>query len=56
MLDIFVTEASAVLANRKAYAMAAGLVIGAGVFCVKGLDWISAFYTDWHDSWTGTAF
>jgi len=55
MLDVFVAEASAVLADCKAYAMAARLVIGAGVFCVEGLDWISAFYADWHDSWIGVA-
>jgi hypothetical protein len=55
MLYVFVAEASAVLADCKAHAMAARLVIGAGVFCVEGLDWISTFYTDWHGSWTGIA-
>jgi hypothetical protein len=55
MLDIFVAESSAVLANCEAYTMATGLVICTRVFRVEGLDWITAFYTDWHGSWTGIA-
>lgn len=49
MLDIFVAEASAILTDSKAYAMTTGLVVGARVFCIEGLDWITTFYTDWHD-------
>jgi hypothetical protein len=52
VFNVFVAEAAAVLAHGEPHAVAAGLVIGAGVFSVERLDWISAFYTDWHDSWT----
>lgn len=50
MFDILVAEPAAVFADRKAHAMAAGLVIGSRIFGIEGLDWISTFYTDWHDS------
>jgi hypothetical protein len=49
MLDVFVAEPPAVLADGKPDTMAAGLVIGARILGIKGLDWIATFYTDWHD-------
>jgi hypothetical protein len=48
MLYVFVAEASAVLADCEPHSMAAGPIIGAGVFGVKGLDRIATFYADWH--------
>jgi hypothetical protein len=48
MLYVFIAEASAVLADCEADPMAAGSVIGARVFGVKGLDGITTFYADWH--------
>ena len=48
VLYVFIAEASAVLADRETYAMAAGAVICAGVFGVEGLDGKATFYADWH--------
>jgi hypothetical protein len=48
MFYVFIAEASAVLADGKADSMAAGSIICARVFGVKGLDGIATFYADWH--------
>jgi hypothetical protein len=48
MLDIFVAELPAIFADGQAHPMAAGLVIGARVFGIEGLDWIATFYADGH--------
>lgn len=48
MLYVFIAEPSAILAHCEPHSMAAGLVIGAGIFGIEGLDWIAAFYADWH--------
>lgn len=48
MLDVFVAEAPAVLAYGEAHAVAAGLVVRAGVFGIEGLDREAAFDADGH--------
>lgn len=48
MLDVFITESPAFLADCKAHSLAAGAVIGAGVFGVEGVDWSATFYADGH--------
>jgi hypothetical protein len=48
MFYVFIAESSAVLADSEAYSMAARFIIGTGVFGIESLDWISAFYADWH--------
>jgi len=48
MLYVFIAKASAVLADCEPHSMAAGSIVCAGVFGVKGLDGISTFYADWH--------
>ena len=48
VFNVFVAEAAAVLAHGEPHAVAAGLVIGAGVFGVERPDRIAAFYADGH--------
>jgi hypothetical protein len=48
MLDVFVAEFPAVLADRETHPMATGAVIGAEVFGVESLDRIATFYADGH--------
>ena len=48
VLNVFVAEAAAVLADREAHSMAGGFVVGAGVFGVQSLDGIAALYADRH--------
>jgi hypothetical protein len=48
MFDVFVAEASTVLADRESHSVTAGSIICARVFGVKGFDGIATFYADWH--------
>ena len=48
MLYVFITEASAVFADCQSNPVAAGSIICAGVFGVKGLDREATFYADRH--------
>ena len=48
MLDVFIAESTAVLAYCEADSVAAGLIIGARVFGVESLDWVTTFYADGH--------
>jgi hypothetical protein len=48
MLDVFVAKLAAVLAHGESDAVAARLVIGAGVLGIESLHRTPTFYTDRH--------